>query len=109
MLILIGGSYVTAKRNGLTSDWLVNHYKNFFESKKIIFDIHNSVISPDDSTLFTTSGMQQYKKLFSDVLYKGTFSNIQKCLRLNDLDEIGDGAHHLVFDMLGFFHFVNIQ
>lgn len=105
MLILIGGSYVTAKRNGLTSDWLVNHYKNFFESKKIIFDIHNSVISPDDSTLFTTSGMQQYKKLFSDVLYKGTFSNIQKCLRLNDLDEIGDGTHHLVFDMLGFFSF----
>lgn len=115
MLILIGGSYVTAKRNGFTSDWLVNQnidsnyilkqYKNFFENKKIIFDIHNSVISPDDSTLFTTSGMQQYKKLFTDVLYKGTFSNVQKCLRLNDLDEIGDGTHHLVFDMLGFFSF----
>ena len=42
------------KRNGLTSDWLVNHYPKLFESKDN-FDIHNSVISPDDSTLFTTS------------------------------------------------------
>jgi len=49
--------------------------------------------------------MQQYKKLFSDDLYKGTFANIQKCLRLNDLDEIGDGTHHLSFDMIGFFSF----
>lgn len=89
----------------IDSNYILNQYKNFFENKKIIFDIHNSVISPDDSTLFTTSGMQQYKKLFTDVLYKGTFSNVQKCLRLNDLDEIGDGTHHLVFDMLGFFSF----
>lgn len=49
--------------------------------------------------------MQQYKPLFSDTLYKGTFANIQKCLRLNDWQEIGDGTHHLSFDMLGFFSF----
>jgi hypothetical protein len=52
-----------------------------------------------------TSGMQRYKNLFKDVQYKGTFANIQKCLRLNDLDEIGDGTHSLSFDMLGLFSF----
>ena len=49
--------------------------------------------------------MQQYKPLFTDILYKGTFANIQKCLRLNDLKEIGDGTHHLSFNILGFFSF----
>ena len=49
--------------------------------------------------------MQKYKHLFKDTLYKGTFANIQKCLRLNDLNEIGDNTHSLVFDMIGFFSF----
>lgn len=49
--------------------------------------------------------MQWFKKNFSDVNYFGTTSTLQTCLRLNDLDEIGDGTHHLVFHMLGLFSF----
>lgn len=49
--------------------------------------------------------MQQYKPLFSDPLCKGTISNTQSCLRLGDLDEIGDGTHFLYFEMLGLFSF----
>lgn len=49
--------------------------------------------------------MQQFKTLFKDTNYKGTISNIQSCIRLNDLDEIGDGTHLLFFDMIGFFSF----
>lgn len=49
--------------------------------------------------------MQQYKPLFSDILYCGTFSNIQKCLRLKDFSEVGDGTHSLAFNMIGFFSF----
>lgn len=49
--------------------------------------------------------MQQYKPKFSNLLFKDTFSNVQRCLRLNDLDEIGDSTHYLVFHMLGFFSF----
>lgn len=49
--------------------------------------------------------MQHFKKYFKDINYKNTFSNVQTCLRLNDLNEIGDSTHYLTFDMLGFFSF----
>ena len=49
--------------------------------------------------------MQKYKTLFKDPTYKGTITNSQSCLRLNDLEEIGDGHHSLAFDMLGLFSF----
>lgn len=62
-------------------------------------------MSPDTSTLFTTSGMQHYKSQYSDLNYHDTFTNIQQCLRINDLDEIGDGTHFLKFEMIGIFSF----
>jgi alanyl-tRNA synthetase len=49
--------------------------------------------------------MQQFKSKFRDINYKDTVSNIQSCLRLNDIDEIGDGSHLLYFNMIGFFSF----
>jgi alanyl-tRNA synthetase len=49
--------------------------------------------------------MQQFKPLFSDPSHTGTRANIQACLRMGDLDEIGDGTHSLYFDMLGLFSF----
>lgn len=49
--------------------------------------------------------MQQYKENFKDENFKGTISNIQSCLRLNDIDKIGDGSHLLYFNMIGFFSF----
>jgi hypothetical protein len=49
--------------------------------------------------------MQQFKSLYADVSYSGTFANVQSCLRVGDLDEIGDGTHLLYFDMMGLFSF----
>ncbi|ANM11315.1 aminoacyl-tRNA synthetase-like domain-containing protein [Rhizobium sp. N324] len=49
--------------------------------------------------------MQQYKPLFSDPSCKGTVANSQACLRMGDLDDIGDGTHFLHFTMLGLFSF----
>ena len=49
--------------------------------------------------------MQQFKSNFKDENYIGTKSNIQSCLRLNDIDEIGDGSHLLYFNMIGLFSF----
>lgn len=69
------------------------------------FEKNFSVSSPDPTTLFCTSGMQRLKPRFSEESYVNSFSNVQKCLRLNDLDEIGDSTHYLVFHMLGFFSF----
>lgn len=49
--------------------------------------------------------MQKLKPLFSNPHYSGTQSDVQHCLRLNDLEEIGDGTHYLDFYMLGLFSF----
>lgn len=59
----------------------------------------------DTSTLFISAGMQRFKSLFTDDRHIGTVANIQSCLRLNDLDEVGDGTHCLRFDMMGLFSF----
>lgn len=80
-------------------------YGNFCQENKVPFHANTSILSPDDTTLFCTSGMHHYKKYFANTLYQNTLSNIQTCLRLNDLDEIGDGTHYLVFHMLGLFSF----
>ena len=49
--------------------------------------------------------MQQFKPLFSNPHYLDTFTNVQKCLRLNDLSQVGDGTHRLTFEMIGLFSF----
>lgn len=80
-------------------------YGNFCKENQLSFHINSSILSPDNTTLFCTSGMHHFKNQFSDLNFHDTFSNIQSCLRLNDLDEIGDGTHYLVFHMLGLFSF----
>ena len=65
----------------------------------------DNVKSYDDTTLFCPSGMQKFKDKFKDKSYQGTISNIQSCLRLNDIKEIGDGSHLLYFNMIGLFSF----
>jgi len=49
--------------------------------------------------------MHRLKPLFSDTSHFSTQSNIQRCLRTVDFDEIGDKTHYLVFHMLGLFSF----
>jgi alanyl-tRNA synthetase len=80
-------------------------YKKYCYEKGIEFQEETSVLSYDDTTMFCPAGMQQFKKQFRDKSHKGTLANIQPCLRLNDLDEIGDGSHLLYFNMMGLFSF----
>lgn len=65
----------------------------------------NNVRSYDDTTLFCPAGMQQFKSLFLNKDHVGTQTNIQSCIRLNDIEEIGDGSHLLYFNMIGLFSF----
>lgn len=80
-------------------------YKSYCEENSINFKIDGNIKSYDETTLFCPAGMQQFKSFFKDENHKGTISNIQSCLRLNDIDEIGDGTHLLYFNMIGFFSF----
>lgn len=91
--------------NNSRHDLLAEMYGNFCKENKLNFHTNTSILSPDNTTLFCTSGMHRFKPLFANQNHKQTVSNIQTCLRLNDLDEIGDGTHYLVFHMLGLFSF----
>ena len=57
----------------------------------------------DPSVLFNTAGMQPLVPyLMGEVHPYGTrLCDYQKCIRTNDLDEVGDVTHHTFFEMLG--------
>ncbi len=84
---------------------LIQQYQEFCLSKGIDFTRIKSVRPHDNTTLFCSAGMQRYKPFFSDPSYIGTVANSQACLRMGDLEEIGDGTHFLHFTMLGLFSF----
>lgn len=57
----------------------------------------------DPSVLFNTAGMQPLiPYLMGQTHPYGTrLCDYQKCIRTNDLDEVGDKTHHTFFEMLG--------
>ena len=79
-------------------------YINFFVSKGHV-QIPSAPVVPenDPSVLFNTAGMQPLVPyLMGEVHPYGTrLCDYQKCVRTNDLEEIGDTTHHTFFEMLG--------
>lgn len=61
----------------------------------------------DLSVLFTTAGMQQFKRYYSnpEEAPSPRIATIQKCIRTGDIDEVGDETHGTFFEMLGNFSF----
>ena len=57
----------------------------------------------DPSVLFNTAGMQPLIPYLmgEEHPYGKRLCDYQKCVRLTDLDEIGDKTHHTFFEMLG--------
>ena len=79
-------------------------YINYFVSKGHK-QIPSSPVVPenDPSVLFNTAGMQPLiPYLMGESHPYGTrLCDYQKCIRTNDLDNIGDTYHHTFFEMLG--------
>ena len=79
-------------------------YINFFVSKGHV-QIPSAPVVPenDPSVLFNTAGMQPLiPYLMGEKHPYGTrLCDYQKCVRTNDLDNIGDTYHHTFFEMLG--------
>jgi alanyl-tRNA synthetase len=57
----------------------------------------------DPTTLFTGSGMQQFVPyLLGEVHPQGNkLFNIQPCIRVQDIEEVGDNRHDTFFEMMG--------
>ena len=79
-------------------------YINFFVSKGHK-QIPSAPVVPenDPSVLFNTAGMQPLIPYLMGAThpYGTRLTDYQKCVRTNDLDNIGDTYHHTFFEMLG--------
>ncbi len=83
---------------------LIKKYISFFK-KKGHKELPSSPLIPsnDPTVLFTTAGMHPlvpYLQGQKHPLGK-KLVGVQKCIRTQDIEEIGDGTHHTFFEMLG--------
>lgn len=88
----------------LTSDELRQMYLDFFKSKGHAVIKSASLIPENDPTvLFTTAGMHPLVPyLLGETHPAGTrLTDVQKCVRTGDIDEVGDESHCTFFEMLG--------
>lgn len=80
-------------------------YLNFFRDREhVVVDPAPLVLQGDATTLFTSSGMQPLVPYLSgkETHSKGKrLVNVQPCLRMGDIDEVGDNRHETFFEMLG--------
>src|SRR3989304_10352356 len=88
----------------MTASDLREKYLNFFVQKghKIIPSA-SLVPEHDPTVLFTTAGMHPLVPyLIGQEHPEGKrLTNVQKCLRTDDIDDVGDSWHNTFFEMLG--------
>lgn len=88
----------------ITAEQLRQLYLKFFESKGHKIIPSASLIPENDpSVLFTTAGMHPLVPyLLGEKHPAGTrLTDVQKCVRTGDIDEVGDLSHLTFFEMLG--------
>lgn len=88
----------------LTSESLRQLYLDFFASKGHKVIPSASLIPENDpSVLFTTAGMHPLVPyLLGEKHPEGTrLTDVQKCVRTGDIEEVGDASHLTFFEMLG--------
>ncbi len=96
--------YMTAQQ--IRETWL-----NFFKSKGHKIEASASLIPQNDPTLlWINAGVAPLKKYFdgSEKPESPRLTNVQKCIRTNDIENVGKTArHHTFFEMLGNFSIGN--
>lgn len=87
-----------------TADEIRKKYLEFFVSKNHKIISSTSIIPENDPTLlFITAGMQPLVPyLLGESHPQGTkLTNVQRCVRTGDIEEVGDDTHCTFFEMLG--------
>ncbi len=90
----------------LTSNEIRKMFLDYFESKGHLIVPSESLIPKDDpSILWINAGVAPLKKYFDgrEIPPKRRLANSQKCIRTNDIENVGDTYHHTFFEMLGNF------
>ena len=91
----------------MTSSQIRQMWLDFFASKGHKVEPSASLVPHDDPTLlWTNAGVAPLKKYFdgSMVPENPRITNAQKCIRTNDIENVGKTArHHTFFEMLGNF------
>ncbi len=88
----------------LTSETLRNLYLEFFRGKGHAVIPSASLIPENDPTvLFTTAGMHPLVPYLLGEKHPAgkRLTDVQKCVRTGDIDEVGDSSHCTFFEMLG--------
>ncbi len=92
----------------MKSEILREKFLEFFKKKGHVV-VPSASLTPenDPTSLFTTAGMQQFKRFYlhPDEASAKSIVTIQSCLRTSDIDEVGDESHLTFFEMLGNFSF----
>src|SRR6185369_16158554 len=88
----------------MTTSEIRQKFLDFFKEKgHAVIPSASLVPENDPSVLFTTAGMQPLVPyLLGQKHPMGTrLVNVQKCVRTQDIDEVGDKTHDTFFEMLG--------
>jgi len=96
--------FYSQKHTNMKADKLREKYLKFFETKGHKIMPSASLIPQNDPTvLFTTAGMHPLVPyLLGEKHPLGTrLVDSQKCIRTQDIDEVGDNTHCTFFEMLG--------
>ena len=91
----------------MTTAEIRDDFLSFFESKGCKRYPSSSLVPSDPSLLLANAGMNQYKEYYQGIktMKEIGATSCQKCLRTNDIDNIGDSRHLSFFEMLGNFSF----
>ncbi|MER5699592.1 alanine--tRNA ligase-related protein [Streptomyces mirabilis] len=88
----------------MNTETIVRTFVEYFEERDHRRITGSTLLPPpDDSVLFTTSGMHPLTPYLEGRPHPlgQRLVNVQRCLRTTDLEEVGDATHLTVFEMLG--------